>query len=353
MSAPRSTEKGVPYQVAKRQISVAIRANRPLMLWGPPGIGKSALAKELAAQFNKTPLDIRLSLINPIDLRGCPHPDLDARKTVWFPPEFLPQDPGYLIIFDEINSAPQTVQTAAYQLILDRKCGEYTLPDDCYILCCGNRNTDRGVTYEMPAPLRNRMCHLELGVNFAHWKVWAQDHNVDPRVIAFLQSRPEYLFQFDPAVHSRGFPTPRSWEIVSDLLHQTDSLEEIMDLIEGTIGDGTAVEFTAFCHSAFIIPDVEPVLLEGKNLEVNTDDPSVAVALVSKLVYTLNSLSRDHDKLGLIVNFIRYVRSLSMELCMLASKDAARLTLWQEAREEFVKTPECSDWANMVGEVLF
>ena len=130
----------------------------PVMLWGPPGVGKSQMVAQVAERHNVPLIDIRLSQMEPSDLRGIP---FRAEEHVeWAVPAMLPDAKRHgesgILFLDEITSAPPSVSAAAYQLILDRKLGEYEVPDGWAIIAAGNRQGDRGVTYSMPAPLANR-----------------------------------------------------------------------------------------------------------------------------------------------------------------------------------------------------
>ena len=135
-----------------------INAGQPLkllpsvMLWGPPGVGKSQairqLAKEIEQETGKRAnvTDVRLLLFNPIDLRGIPTANADKTLAIWLKPQIFQMDPGEdvvnILFLDEISAAPQSVQAAAYQITLDRVVGEHKLPDNCIVIAAGNRTTD-------------------------------------------------------------------------------------------------------------------------------------------------------------------------------------------------------------------
>ena len=133
----------------------------PVMLWGAPGVGKSQMVAQVAARNHVPLIDIRLSQMEPSDLRGIPF--LKGDIVDWAIPSMLPDQKRHgvagILFLDEITSAPPSVSAAAYQLILDRSLGEYKVPDQWAIIAAGNRQGDRGVTYTMPAPLANRFSH--------------------------------------------------------------------------------------------------------------------------------------------------------------------------------------------------
>ena len=166
----------------------------PVMLWGPPGVGKSQMVAQVAQKHNVPVIDIRLSQMEPSDLRGIPFRSDD--RVEWAVPSMLPDakrhgERGFLFL-DEITSAPPTVSAAAYQLILDRRLGNYLVPEGWVIIAAGNRQGDRGVTYAMPAPLANRFSHFDVDTHLDDWVAWAYENGIDDRVIAFVRFRPEW-----------------------------------------------------------------------------------------------------------------------------------------------------------------
>ena len=178
---------------AKRSILRAFKKKRPLFLWGPPGIGKSDIVAQITNSLpNSHLIDIRLSLWEPTDIKGIPYFDSNSGTMVWGAPselpseEFAAQYDNIVVFFDEMNSAAPAVQAAAYQLILNRRVGQYKLPDNVIIIAAGNRESDKGVTYRMPAPLSNRFVHLELAVNFDDWFQWAVDNQIHKDSVGYL-----------------------------------------------------------------------------------------------------------------------------------------------------------------------
>ena len=159
------------------------------MLWGPPGVGKSQMVAHIAERHRVPVIDLRLSQMEPSDLRGIPF--RVEEHVEWAIPSMLPDAERHgsqgILFLDEITSVPPSVSAAAYQLILDRRLGAYEVPDGWAIFAAGNRQGDRGVTYTMPAPLANRFSHYEVEVNMDDWVAWAYANNIDERIIAFLR----------------------------------------------------------------------------------------------------------------------------------------------------------------------
>ncbi len=245
--------------------SAAAGHHTPVMLWGPPGVGKSQLVAQVAARHGVPMIDIRLSQMEPSDLRGIPF-RVDNRVE-WAVPAMLPDAdrhwPAGVLFLDEITSAPPAVSAAAYQLILDRRLGEYRVPPGWAIFAAGNRQGDRGVTYAMPAPLANRFAHFEVEVNLDDWAAWAYASGIDERLIAFLRFKPELLFDFDPAKNAGGemaFPSPRSWEFAHRALVKFGDHPALLPgALAACVGHAAGIECAAFLDSLGRLPDIDAI----------------------------------------------------------------------------------------------
>ena len=166
-------------------LALLVEARQPVVVWGAPGCAKSQIAQQVAAQAGREYVDVRALLLDPVDLRGIPWRD-GADRTRWAPPAFLPPsdaDGSWLINLEELPSALPMVQAALYQLVLDRKCGEYELPEGAALIACGNREGDRGVVHRMPTPLASRFVHLEIRVDATDWCAWGAANGIAPEVL--------------------------------------------------------------------------------------------------------------------------------------------------------------------------
>jgi len=238
------------------------------MIWGPPGVGKSAAVRQVAEDLStaKNPvgfIDLRLSLLNPVDLRGLPSVNREERLAEWLAPEFLPNaksEKHGILFLDEINLAPQSVMAAGYQLILDRRLGDYHMPPGWLIVAAGNRVTDTPTTTKMPAPLANRFIHLQIEQpNFDEWRQWAVKNQIAEQVVSFLSKMPQHLFQA-PKIDDKAWPSPRSWEFASNLYH-------LGEPIDAAVGGGIAAEFNTFLRVYTKIPDIDAILA-GKKVSI-------------------------------------------------------------------------------------
>lgn len=304
---------------AKRYIRKAMSVQRPVMLWGPPGVGKSDIAAQLAEDLGGALIDVRLNLWEPTDIKGIPFYNATSNTMEWAPPSELPSEefaskhPIVVLFLDELAGAPPAVQAAAYQLILNRRVGTYRLPDNVVIMAAGNRMTDKGVTYRMPTPLANRFVHFELRVDFADWNLWALQNRIHADIVGYLNWAKNDLFNFDPTVHDRSFASPRSWTFVSDLLDDTMTENEQTDMVAGCIGEGLAIKFMAHRKISADLPNPADILA-GKVKDLKVKEVSAMYSLTTSLCYELkdgyedarknNKLDKWHSQCD---NFIQYM----------------------------------------------
>ena len=208
------------------------------MIWGPPGVGKSSAVRALAERHGIGLVDLRLGQLAPTDLRGLPVPDHTERRAAWYPPAFLPREGRGILFLDELNLAPPVMQGIAQQLVLDRRVGDYTVPEGWVVWAAGNRKEDRAAVYEMPAPVANRFVHFEVGAEIEGFRSWAANRGFDELLLAFLLFRPELLHK--PDTLSPAWPSPRSWDM-ADRMHRAGLS------IASAVGQAAAGEFAAFC----------------------------------------------------------------------------------------------------------
>ena len=278
---------------ARRSLLKAFKHQRPLFLWGPPGIGKSELVADITAELGGYMIDLRLGQMEPTDIRGIPFYNKDSGKMDWAEPVDLPsaelasQYPVVVLFLDEMNSAAPSVQSAAYQLILNRRVGKYVLPKNVVMVAAGNRESDKGVTYRMPTPLANRFIHQEMKVDFSSWQEWAVNHKIHKDVVGYIGFAKNDLYDFDAKSASRAFATPRSWSFVSQILDDEDSDDDTtMNLIAGTVGEGLAVKFMAHRKVASRMPKPEEIL-SGKVTTLDVKEVSAMYSLVISMCYEL------------------------------------------------------------------
>jgi len=255
--------------LVKRYLNEKTR-RRTVFLRGPSGIGKSDVVKQTSELLSEHiedwqgVVDVRLGQCDPTDLRGVPHIGEDGR-TYWGRPSFLPHEGSGILFLDEITSAPPAVQAAAYQLTLSPE--DFGIPATWMVIAAGNRKTDRGVTFNMAAPLQNRMCDLDVSTTLEDFTNYAITQEIKPEVLSFLRDRPELLHKFEPTGDIRPFPSPRSWFAVSDLLELDMPTQERVEMIKGDIGEEAAMTFETHLRVYENMPRIDDIL-EGKDVKL-------------------------------------------------------------------------------------
>lgn len=321
----------------------------PVMLWGPPGVGKSQMVAQIADSHQVPVIDIRLSQMEPTDLRGIPFRVDDMVE--WAIPAMLPDADRHgtegVLFLDEITSAAPTVSAAAYQLILDRCLGEYRVPDGWAIFAAGNRQGDRGVTYSMPAPLANRFSHYEVEAHLDDWVAWAYNNGIDERVIAFLRFRPELLFDFDPAHNPIAFPSPRSWEFAHRAVQKfLDTPDLLVSTLQGCVGPAAGIELKAFIDNLDNLPDIDAIV-RGEDVVVPKEidlQYAVASALVGRAIKAQGN-GASEQVYGHILDYAARFPQREMGVMLVSDMHRA-------IGQDIFSLPQFSQWAKSVADVM-
>lgn len=331
-----------PSQVTQ-SLTHLVQRKRPAFIWGPPGAGKSDVVRTVADNLKIELRDVRLSLMDPVDLKGFPtlREVTVSRKKVqqmtFVPPDFLPTGGEGILFLDEMNTAPQSVQAAAYQLILNRRIGEYELPEGWAVLAAGNRANDRAVAHTMPSALANRFVHIDFEIDVDDWYNWATAYGVSSITRGFIKFRPALLHSFDPTTNPRAFPSPRSWVFVDDVVNSHLDKNTEFELIKGTVGEGAAAEYLAYYRMHADLPSVDEILLNPDSAPV-PEEPAAQFAICTSMdsKATATSFGR----------LLTYASRLPVEFQVLFVKSAAM------AKREITKTKEYIDWITKNSAVL-
>ena len=321
----------------------------PVMLWGPPGVGKSQIIAQIGERHQVPVIDIRLSQMEPSDLRGIPF--RENALVEWAIPSMLPDQTRHgergVLFLDEITSAVPSVSAAAYQLILDRRLGDYRIPEGWAIFAAGNRQGDRGVTYTMPAPLANRFSHFEVELNLDDWVAWAYQHGIDERIIGFLRFRPEQLFNFDPAHNPVAFPTPRSWEFAHRALQKfADTPARLLGSLQACVGPAAGIELKAFIDSLDQMPDLDAIL-RGEEVKAPKEvdlQYAIAAALVGRAIRARNT----PEAASVYGHILNYAGAFPLkEMGVMLVSDMLRAV-----GDEMFAIPEFARWAEAIGDIM-
>lgn len=307
-------------------LEVLIDAGQPVMLHGSPGVGKSQVVHQVAKKKGISMIDLRLSQLDPVDLRGVPSVDTKEHITTWNRPNFLPTEGKGILFLDEINSAAQATQAASYQLVLDRKLGDYELPPGWAIVAAGNRATDRAIVNQMSTALKNRLTHLNYEVNNDDWCDWALRNQIATEVIGFIRFRPMMLNEFEQRNETKqekerikhirdqdAFATPRSWEFLSRVVNQNPPKDIEYELFRGIVGDGAAAEFLGYLKYYRDLPNLDALLMNPDKTPV-PEEPATLYALATGL-----AAKATEDNMERVV---KYALRIPAEFQVLLMKDA-------------------------------
>ena len=263
-------------------------------LWGPPGIGKSTIVRELAKYLEETYhkkvnlVDLRLYEYAPTDLKGVPYPDEKREFTKWLLPQLLNFDPSEntinILFFDEFLSAKESVQAVGLQIVLDRKVDQYSIPDNTIIIAASNRKEDRSFVSNMSMALANRFAHYEVTNEVNEWKEYAYAHHIDSRIIAFITFHPDYLIE-DIKEAGVAFCSPRSLEKLSNLISLTDQIQLLKPSIASYIGEGIATEFIAFTKVADSLSTFDEVKQGKGKIPAGKDGLYTMICMITSNLY--------------------------------------------------------------------
>ena len=244
----------VSFQSAKRIVKTVLFAKRTVFLFGPPGVGKSALGREIAQELGAELCLLDAPLVQPIDYLAAV-PNHEMKKVMLYPTGFIPEKGPAVVLVDDLPHAKPYQQTPLLQMALDRRIGPIKFSDDVYFILTGNREEDLAEVNPIISPLLNRLVQLELEPSLEEWLEWGGE-TIREEVQAFLKAYPTEFVRV-PQEGQNAWPTPRSWHILSDCLNYAERLssEEVRALAYGTVGEYTGgLFFTFVAHLRGIDP---------------------------------------------------------------------------------------------------
>jgi hypothetical protein len=321
-----TTEITVTIEKAKALVIECVRENVPVMLWGAPGIGKSDLMAEIAAELGLPLRTFIASIKTPVDLSGIPVPDLTQGKAVWLRPTDLPTE-ACLFFIDEINTNSPAMQAAMFQLVLERRCGDHHLHPDTVIVAAGNRVSDRAAAQRMPSALKNRFAHFTIVPDVAAWTSWASGAGVDPYLVAFLNFRPALLHIMPGAtvddgdikisvdVEANAFPSPRAWVRAGKFVNRSADVRQ--HLIAAQVGQGPAAELEGFLRVCHSVPTLDDVIANPKTAKVPAEGDAASRYAICALI--CRSATRENFDV-----LLQYAARLGREFEVLTAVDAVK-----------------------------
>ena len=294
------------------------------MIHGSPGIGKSQIVQQIADAHGLQLIDLRLSQCDPTDLAGFPQIDVARQKAGYMPMDTFPLDTdtppagynGWLLFFDEANSAPKSVQAAAYKIILDRKIGQRSLHKRCALVAAGNLETDGAIVEEMSTALQSRMAHIELTIDSDSWVEWAQNNDVHHMITSFIQFKPGQLHTFKADHTDKTYACPRTWEFANRVMKATpDGSANRLPMLAGTLSEGVAREFLTFVKIYDDLPKPAQIMAAPETIKVPTE-PSILYALTGTLSH--NATPQNFDSL------MKFIVRLPVEFQVVTMRETIR-----------------------------
>ena len=308
----------------------------PTLVRSAPGIGKSSIVKKVADELGIGFIDVRLAQMERVDLCGLP--SVENHGTIWNVPSIFPTDSKSkgILFLDEITAAPPDVAVAAYSLVLDRKIpnSNYNLPDGWYIVAAGNRDTDKAVAKPMSSALANRFAHYELDADAEQWNDWAISKGLHPSVTGFINYRPTLLFTMKDQDLQQGWPSPRSWHRVANILPKFKDNETVLQkVVFGLIGQSVGTEFLAF-HKMSKNFDSVVEMLTNPNAKLNIPKRSdERFAMTSAVAYHIwrgadekEDMKRTEGMLRIALELTDDFATMLVKACTQGNQRVNRLT---------------------------
>lgn len=321
---------------AAKCISTCWRNQLAPMLHGSPGIGKSQILHALARKYKLLIIDIRLSQSDPVDLNGCI--TIHNGRGTYAPMDMFPLDDaqlpagynGWLLFFDEINSAPAAVQAAAYKPILDRMVGQKKLHKMVFVAAAGNLMTDGAITNRVGTAMQSRLIHFELKVDHEPWAAWAASAQISTRTVGYINANPGMLHQFDPMHNDKTFPCPRTWEFADKIISNNNYPDMKLAMLAGTVGRAAANSYITYEEVYKDIPTIDKILQDPKGISI-TKEPAALAALASMV--------GSHMHPGNAQKLMGWVHRIGIEFQTFCMRDAINRT------PEVYELPEIEAWA--------
>ena len=322
---------------ATSELARTIRKQLVPMLVGSPGEGKSAIGHAIANMYNLKVIDVRLSQADPADLLGYPRIDEKTGKASYAPMDTFPLegDPipegfsGWLLFFDEFNSAPRSVQAASYKVVLDKMVGQRKLHPNVAIMCAGNLETDNAIVEPMSTALQSRLVHFELAQDSDAWLEWAGSNGIDHRITSFIRYKPGNLYAFDPNHSDKTYGCPRTWSFASRFTVGEEINNDLLPCLAGTISEGLAREFIGFCGIYKDLPTMADIIKDPSGLKM-PDEPSVLFALSGAIAHNATE--------GNIEKLVTFIRRMPVEFQVITLRETIR------RNKTLVQSPAIQTW---------
>lgn len=294
-------------KTTKKHLINAYHKRMVPMLWGKPGIGKSSIVKQIANELSIDLIDLRLTQLEPPDVRGIPVPNRETKRAEWFYSDLYPINGEGILFLDEIDKAAKAVKDAALQLVLDRKIGSYHLPKGWSIMAAGNYADDDTFSHTLSAALNNRMIHFNIEPDLDTWIEWARKNNINENIIAYLEFRPQHLYRYEAG--ATAYPTPRSWEMLNTMLLNIENNVERDEIIAAVVGEVVGVEYRNW-FNLYKNVKVDDILIGGNMPDFSTKEKSFIYAVLFAIAHNIAK----RDLIGLENNIANFILLLEPEM---------------------------------------
>ena len=301
------------------EILINVAPVRPVFIWGAPGIGKSALVEQFAADMGLPCVSLLGSQLAPEDIIGIP--TIKGETSEFLPPKMIARKEPYVLFLDELNACSQEVQKAFYSLIHERRIGEYHLPEGSIVVGAGNRAQDSAIVKKMSSALINRMFHVQMKADPRQWIKWAQNNGIHNWVIDYIIQRPDHLFS-EPPKTEEPFSTPRSWHMLSDALTEYGAGEkeiskEVLSMLAyACLSPSHAGMFLAYTKSLKNNHMLEDIIAENAKWPAKPEERDILYFLAqsfrAKLITELPKSKQDIS--GNMLSFIYRAKGMIKEL---------------------------------------
>ena len=337
------------YAATYKTLIICIAAREPVIIWGPPGQGKTSVIKRIAAEQNRHLEIILASIREPQDFAGLPM--LTNGVATLMPPDWakrLSENENGILFTDEVNTAPPSVQAALLRVCLDKVAGDCHLGENTSVVAAANPPELAADGWDLAPPLANRFCHLNWNLpaeivrdgiagNWAEYLVPMPNQAVLERAImseravlaGFLASRPDLTTVLPKSAveQGRAFPTPRSWEMVAKLAgwitatNQDSGVRRIA--VMGCVGPGAAAEYMTYRENTDL-PNPEEILANVDSFKLPTRMDKIYVIGASLMSALRNSLTVERwNSVGKVLEMI--AKSGNPDLAVTFARDWIRL----------------------------
>ena len=369
-------EKFIQCSIPEAMELIKVTPDQPVMLWGQPGLGKTkSLYYNFPEEDGWTIIPVLAGCSEPTDLTGIPFNYKDQYAKYLVPQwayhcsdaKDVPEEyKGKIILFlDDIVTAPEQTQAAFFKLVHEKRVGEYKLRDNVRIIAAGNRLDDKSAACPMPMALGNRFLHIEVRVDTDAWLEWAVKAGIHPNIVAFIRRLPQHLTNFDEAVkqsNELAFATPRSWEAVSNALHNLDSLKlrtykgektsehdeknplnHTFKIAAGLVGKGVASVFNTFIKSTLGLISPEDIVKDPNKARVPTEmEIDITYATVSAAEHYIQQHGKHWPA------FAIYALRIQPEFGLLIAKQCTDVVMNKLSDAEKRKAIESKEFTNVI-----